>query len=238
MGQAGTDLDRSSQESSRSNSFNLVPPTLSISCRSHSSARLHNYTTRHTRRSCSFTQPSSPCRPPSFSLVPSLINPSASKPPTVMPSPLRDWTFGSRNISESSDLLSNECSTPIRSSSPALHPRTPPNEPCLGSRAGYLVPTPSYTPSQETPQRSPLATPQATPSGHLGSPRFSMDPRSLSPSTVHRNGRVGRRLSNASLIRSRSVADPAPDDDDTGAIDRSRAMALIAVCTLSIGSHL
>ncbi len=58
-----------------------------------------------------------------------------------------------------------------------------------------------------------------------------MDPRALSPASAP----IHRRLSNASLIRSRSVADLR---EGTGKIDRSRALALIAVCTLSIGSHL
>ncbi|GMK53678.1 hypothetical protein CspeluHIS016_0102640 [Cutaneotrichosporon spelunceum] len=83
------------------------------------------------------------------------------------------------------------------------------------------------TPPQFTnpfPERTPRAI--RTASSHT--PHSAMDARSLSPIEIQ------RRQSNASLIRSRSVVDLA---GSSGAIDRSRALALIAVCTLSIGSH-
>ncbi|KLT39988.1 MFS general substrate transporter [Cutaneotrichosporon oleaginosum] len=130
-----------------------------------------------------------------------------------MPSPLRDILGPRVNRliipSETSDLLSNECSTPIRTP-----PCTPPHE-----RSSYLQSTPSYTPLPRTPV------------SRLNSPRTTMDPRALSPAAA---APLHRRLSNASLIRSRSVADLR---EGSGKVDRSRALALIAVCTLSIGSH-
>jgi hypothetical protein len=57
----------------------------------------------------------------------------------------------------------------------------------------------------------------------------------LSPRQSHRELGRERRLSNASLIRSRSIADMT---DGEGQFSRDRILALLCVCTLSIGSHL
>ncbi|BEI83248.1 hypothetical protein CcaverHIS002_0311160 [Cutaneotrichosporon cavernicola] len=117
-----------------------------------------------------------------------------------MPSPIRDFLAQRTGISETSSLLSNECS-PILS-----RPATP----------SRLI--------TSAPERTPGTVRTASPH----SPRNGMDARTLTPAAIQ------RRLSNASLIRSRSVVDLS---EGSGAIDRSRALALIAVCTLSIGSH-
>lgn len=153
---------------------------------------------------------------------------------------------------ETSELLPNECSTPIRRASPPNHHHHHvTTSPLMSSGAlGISIPPsrgrptePPSSPSAKTPTYlgSQPVTPARTANGGGGvsanSSRFNstrLDPRmaaTLSFSPEQRS----RRLSNASVVRSRSVAD---FHDDGGKLTRSRALALVAVCLLSVGSHL
>ncbi|KAL1408441.1 hypothetical protein Q8F55_005253 [Vanrija albida] len=96
---------------------------------------------------------------------------------------------------ETSSLLSNECSTPIRKPSP------PGNRLSRQAGAGHALDSPSASNAHLTPQQV-----------------------------------VSRRMSQARLLRSRSLV-TLNDPDSDRQLTRSRLFALLAVCTLSIGSH-
>lgn len=148
----------------------------------------------------------------------------------------------STETNETSELLSNELSNPRRSS-------PPPYSVLFGTNGPSTAPVPTYSYTGiNAPKDGGPPSPRLgrggdgylAPDHHLRTPPRNpsrpMDPTLARRASISLSPQLrGRRLSNASLVRSRSIADLA---DGEGSFSRDRILALLCVCTLSIGSHL
>jgi hypothetical protein len=136
--------------------------------------------------------------------------------------------------SETTELLGNENTAPLGRSPPSysqLFASAPHSAPFTPNRLSVAANT-----NKDGSPRSSLLTPNY----HTSSPERPrggrMDPTLARRASMSLSPQMRpRRLSNASLVRSRSIADPV---DGEGTFSRDRVLALLCVCVLSVGSHL